>query len=156
MRFITRKNSDTGKKFQALEDEFEKCFQAQVALSEELGFESWRDAYWHKGGISAVIFTTPPDKALWKNVNGSRREWLPKRNTKAGSELGKKFDILPKVALSELNKCIGFRSNMNSIGLATQNDEYFGIMAKDEWEIIIPTDCEEVTVTRFNQLFKKD
>ena len=46
MYFITKKESETGKKFQKIKDKFKVCLEDQEALAEKYGFTSFRRVRW--------------------------------------------------------------------------------------------------------------
>ncbi len=154
MHFITKTNSETGKKFQVISKKAEEALKSEKALSKELGFKQWRGGYWMAfGGFSSVIFDNPPDKKLWKSVNGN--EWMPRLTSKEGKAIAAKLAATPRVGVDELNKCIGFNgAPFKRIGFAQGNKQYFGFKIDENWKVKIPKDCEEVTTTKYNQLFK--
>jgi hypothetical protein len=155
--FITERNTSTGLKFQALEHRINVATTAQKDFGNKYNFKIYRPSHisvW--GGISACVFENAPDEKIWKKVNNSEDEWMPRLNVKAGKEIQKEIDNLPLVSMEELNECIGFDSEdwtfMTHIGFA-YNDEYFGFSINDKWNIIVPEDCEEVTLTKYKNLF---
>lgn len=154
MYLITKKSTETGKKFETVANKSKVVLEAQKALSKEIGFSQWRDGYWLVwGGFSALIFKTPPDSKVFKKVNGN--EFMPKLNTKEGKVIQAKLDASPRITIEELNQCIGYNgSPFHTIGFAQKNKKYFGFVVGDDWGVKIPKDCEEVTVTKYNQLFK--
>ncbi len=157
MYFITKKNTATGKKFAALEAKMQVVTKAQKALSKELGATQWRDSYWVvMGGFSALIFPKgkEPDLKLWKNVNGSKTEWMPRYNRKASKEISNKINALPVIRNKDLNDCIGFKADIfKSIGFNPYSKDYFGFIAKEEWNIRVPKDCKEITYTQWKKIF---
>lgn len=157
MYFITPKTSDTGQKFKSIWDKIDLSLKAQKDLAKELGFYQWRLGYFKvAGGISSVSFKKEPDKKVWKNVNGAKDEWMPKKNTKEGSNIYKKMEALPSVSNNTMNKVIGLDDMFKTIGFARNEEkEYYGFTIKDYWDIKIPDDCEEVLASRYNQLFRK-
>ena len=57
MYFITKKESETGKKFQKIMDKLKVCLEDQEALAEKYGFTSFRRVRWEvAGGITSVTF----------------------------------------------------------------------------------------------------
>lgn len=54
------------------------------------------------------MFKDNPDERLWRRVK-SERAWVPRRDTKEGRELYKKFDALPKWDTEDLQKAVGFK-----------------------------------------------
>ena len=158
MKFIVKKDSEIGKKLQVVVEKMNECFNAQVALSEEIGFDEWRGLNWVlSGGISSVLFKQQPDMGIWKNVNGSKTEYMPKKSTKQGKEIAAKFEALPTIPRNAINKIIGFQdSPFRSVGFNSHNEEFFAILLKDEWDFTPPPEFEEITTTKYNQLFKKE
>jgi len=155
MYFITKKTSETGKKFQVISEKSDEVFKADKALAKEIGFHQWRPGYWLVyGGFSSLIFKNTPDEKVFKKVNGN--EWMPKKNTKVGKEIQAKLDATPRVTIDELNQCIGFNgSPFKTIGFAQNNKEYFGFIISEKWDVKIPSDCEEVTCSIYRELFYK-
>ena len=154
MHFITKKKSETGKKFQKIAEVAIASLKAEKALAKEFGFESWRGAYWHVyGGFSALIFKVNPNERIYRKVNGN--EWMPRMTTKEGKAIQAKLDSTPRVSINELNQCIGFDgAPFKTIGFAQNNDNFFGFIVDEKWKVKIPKDCEEVTTSRYNELFK--
>lgn len=157
MKFITPRTSETGKKLALVEQKVKDAHKACIALAEEIGFEQWRQEYLVvAGGISAVQFPkgTNVDTTIWKNENKSKTEWSPRLTSKEGKALQARFNALPVVRANELNDCIDWDAPfMKNIGVAFGNTEYFGITVREEWEVKMPTDCEEVTISKYKELF---
>lgn len=153
MKFKVLKTSKIGNNITNILKKADECREAQIKLSKELGFKSWRGGYWSAwGGISCVFFDNTPDTKLWKKQDDG---WFPKLNSKAGKELGKKFDELPRVSRRELNDTIDFKEpGFEKIGLNWSNDNYYGVMAQDDWGIVSNDELIEITNTEFNLLFK--
>lgn len=155
MYYITKRDSETGKKFQEVEKNSELAFEAQKKMAEKYGFDSWRRSF-HVvfGGISSCIFKEAPDPKIWKKVNGN--EFFPKYSSKVGALIAQEFSELPKVHVDTLNKCIGWEGqNFSHIGFSSSNKEYFGFTTNEKWDIAIPEDCEEITYKRYKELFKE-
>lgn len=154
MYFITRRNSETGIKFSGVEKLIYKAREESKAISKEIGFNKWREGYWLvAGGFSALIFKSTPDNKIFRKV--AKDEWMPKLNTKKGIEIQEKLNTVTKVTIDELNQCISFDgAPFKSIGYAFNNTEYFGFIVGDNWDCKIPSDCEEVTYSRYKELFK--
>ena len=158
MKYITKRNSTTGKKLVELEKEMNLCLKAQKKLAKEIGFEKWRQAYFTvAGGISAVFFKegTIVDKKLWKNVNDSENEWMPRLTSKEGKQIRAKINDLPCVMPESLNKCISDKiSPWSHPGIHFKNKTYIALDITQDWKIKMPKDCKEITVTEYNRLFK--
>lgn len=157
MYYITPKNSETGRKFQIIQEQAEICRKAQKALGDQLGFDEFRPAYWVVfGGISSCFMKEQPDKSIWKNVNNSPKEWMPRLNTLKGKNCNKLFKKLPVISIEELNSCIGFDgAPWKTIGFRHEKDGYFGFSINDDWVVSIPSDCEEITFGRYKEIFDK-
>ena len=156
MYFITKKDSETGKKFQKIVDKFDICFENQKALANKYGFTSWRGAYWViAGGISSVIFPkdTIVDTKVWKKVKDRKNEYTPRLNTKQGKSVQADFEQAPTITKSELNACIDWDEAFSNIGFDKGNDKYFGFCVGEDCNVVIPKDCEEITTTKYRELF---
>ena len=159
MYFITPKNSETGKKFQKIADKLDVCFENQKALAEKYGFTSWRGERWVvAGGISSVIFPqgTTVDTKVWKEVRDG--EYMPRLNSKQGKAIQADFDQAVTISKSELNACIGWNEGFSKhIGFCKANDEYFGFTIEEDWtDVPIPSDCTEITTSKYQELFKNE
>lgn len=155
MKFITKKDSETGKKFQKISEARKIAFNAQKAFAKKHGFKGFRPAYWVAfGGMSSCAdFKETPNSSIWKKFLSG--EYYPKKSTKEGKLIWQEIQDLPKVEIDDLNMCIGFNgAPFKTIGFAENNDEFFGFIVGEKWGAKIPSDCEEVTTTIFNNLFK--
>jgi hypothetical protein len=158
MRYITKKDSETGKKFLEVKKKMDEAQKAQRALALELGAKEWREGYFVRfGGISSLIFPDPEqvDKKVWKNVNKVKDEWMPRLTNKVGRAIHERIDNLPVVTSLDLNKCIGFNDKFKGIGVDFNNEEYISYITQPEWNAPVPEDCEEITYTRYNEMFGK-
>lgn len=151
MLFKTHRNGHTGKALQQIEKEIAICEQAQIKLSKEIGFYSWRQAknvaY---GGISCVYFAKPIDPTKWKiRYDG----FYPKRSNRAGKSLEKKFAVLPCLTIESLNKSVGFKGSIfKRVRLSFSNKEYYLFYIGDDWSYDPPKDCLEITKKEFERL----
>ncbi len=153
--YITKKDSETGVKFQELEQKMNQVRIEQKKLSEEIGFSRWRDDPWtFTGGFSSLLFEDKaPDEKIYKRSN-YRKEFMPKRNNKEGKLIHEKLKACPKVEKGEANACVNFDGHpFKSIGFAFNHQEYFGFQVEDTWNFTPPSDCEEITPTKYNELF---
>ena len=116
MYYITKKSTETGRKFQALSDQIQKSWDAHVAFSDKYKFKQWRGSSMYAfGDITACIeFEEEPDLRIWK-----KGQWLnsftPKKNTKEGKAIAKEIEDLPKVSKQNLNMCIGYNGDRKSV-----------------------------------------
>lgn len=155
MYFITKKDSETGKKFQALD---EKIIEKRDAINKLIDKYGLTGVYIHKpscgGRIHSVEFKETPNPKLWKKAR--HVGYYPKR-TKEGIAIIKEFCSIPQISSNDINMCVGFGGapfktigyNLTSIG------DYFGFEVGDDWVFTPPADCEEVTSSRYKQLFSK-
>ena len=151
--FITEKTSETGKKFQAIAAKRQIVREAALQLAKKYGFQEWRSSYWSVfGGISSCSrFDETPDSKIW-GKGAQLGEYYPKKNSKIGKTIHEEFKNLPIVSTEELNMCVGFDgAPFSTIGYSENNDVYFGFSIDDKWEITIPKDCEEVTLTKYKK-----
>ena len=157
MKFKTLKTSETGKKFAVVDKNISLAIKATRKLAKEQNFKQWRGNRWGlAGGIYSVLFEETPDLSVWKKI--APNEYSTKRSTKKGKEMWALLNELPVVFRHELNSCInldGFNFyGFNTIGFARGHKLYYGFEVGDEWAAKIPNDCEEITTTEYNKLFK--
>lgn len=154
MKFKTLKTSETGKRLAALIEKKEDVEAQAQALAKEYDATRWNigaGAVW--GGISALILTDEPDTKLWRRKHAG---WYPKKNSKAGKALAKRFEALPVVDKEDLNSCVGFGDRFfKTIGLNWMHEEYFGFAVGEDWEYEPPADCTEITVSEYNKIFRE-
>lgn len=146
MYFKTTKESETGKKFQALIDRAEAFKKGATELAKEFGFTWWRNGDGcFASGFSGVHFDRKPDKKIWRKVyTGVRGEYMPRGNTKIGKEIKKRMDALERVHITELNECIGFKETGKTIGF-DYNSDVFLFRLDEKWGFTPPADCQEIT-----------
>ncbi len=158
MYFITKKDSETGQKFQGIVEKHKIVHQARFEFCNKYGFDAYRqDAWAVYGGISSCgEFKETPDPKIWGKGSG-KGEFFPKANSKDGKIIRQEIENLPVVSRHELNMCVGYEAGapFNVIGFAQSNPEYFGFTTGNEWGIKIPADCEEVMYSKYQELFKK-
>tara|TARA_R110000796_G_scaffold236610_1_gene356104 strand:+ start:109 stop:579 length:471 start_codon:yes stop_codon:yes gene_type:complete len=156
MKFKTLKTTETGKKFTALFEKSKIAKQDAKDFSNKYGFSKYRGGYWCCfGGISSCLdFKETPDKKIW-GKGAEKGEFMPKGNSKIGKSIQKEIDDLTVVTGEELNECIGVEKEpFHTIGFTFNNDEYYGFIVGENWDFKIPEDCEEITVSEYNKLFK--
>lgn len=158
MRYITRKDSETGKKFMAAYDNMKNAEKEARELVTLLGAKQWRERYGvAAGGVAALVFDKKPDTKIWKNVYGSSKNWMPKLNCTEGKRINSLIENLPVVWRNELNQCIGFDGfPSKNIGFDIGKGEYVGFSVEEEWDVKVPADCEEVTTYRYNEAIGKE
>ena len=79
-------------------------------------------------------------------------------NTKEGKAVQADFDQATVITKGELNACIGWGEDfINCIGLDWNNDKYFCFKIEEDWtDVPIPSDCTEITTSKYRELFKKE
>lgn len=157
MKFKTLRSSETGQNIAAIFSEMQVCRMAQAKLSKEIGFTQWRQASLAAfGGISCAIFDKPVDSKEWKKVHDGV---YPKRNSRKGKTLEKKFATLPHISREGFNAAFGFTSHeakfQKIIGCNFSNEDYFLFDVGDDWDYEAPEDCEEITVSEYEELKTK-
>lgn len=156
MKFICKKDSETGKKIREVQDQLLNIHIYNDSLSEEYGFDRWFTyTFPFYKRISKVIFNPEKkvNKKIWKYVKGSDNEYVPRMDTPEGRIVEEKISKTPILTFYDMNMCIGFDDEFKSIGLQSENPDYWGIIVKEDWDIKMPLDCEEVTTSKFNEMF---
>lgn len=152
MYFITRKDSETGKKFQALNEKLLEKRAVINKLIEKYGLTNvYVDDPSFGGRIHSVEFKEDPNPKLWKKAR--KVGYYPKR-TKQGIAIIKDFSSVPEISSKDINMCVGFGgAPFNTIGynLSSPGD-YFGFEVADDWKFIQPADCEEVLSSRYREI----
>lgn len=156
MYLITKRDSETGKKFHQVERKIEKARKEQRMLAKKYGFQKYRQATWCvTGGFSSCLdFKETPDKKIW-GKGSEENEFFPKRNSNAGKRIYEEFQQMTLVSIKELNNCIGFEEAMFArIGFCHRHETHYGIVVDRKWNIEIPKDCEEVTESFYHNFLK--
>lgn len=161
MFFITKKDSETGKKMAELVERIKRIRLIQKEKQLKYGFKEFTDDYEGIGRIGWVRFNELeiPNKKLWKIIAPKHRGYGPRTNTREGEELRLEIAQMPFISNSEINEItnptlppwnrIGFTQNNGIFGFKTFDSEF----SDPNWKY--PADCEEVTETRYWQLFPK-
>lgn len=157
MYFKTHRSTETGKKFQIVNDKMLQSLAESKKLCESIGFTAWRrNSLTSMGGFSSLIFegAVQPDPKVFKVVNGN--EWMPKKNTKEGKKIQKQLDSVSVVTIDKLNDCVGLDgAPFRKIGFYNANEEYFIFSVSIDWEFTPPSDCIEITHAEYKQLTTK-
>lgn len=156
MFYITKKDSETGRKFTEVIISKDRAIKEQKAFAEKYGFRTFRAACWQAwGGISSCLdFKETPDKKIW-GKGLKKGEYYPRQNSKSGKDIYKEIENLHCVSIDVLNQCIGFDgAPFKQIGFASCNKQYFGFVVDKKWKIKVPKDCEEVLESKYDLLFQ--
>ncbi|MGE4412915.1 MAG: hypothetical protein AB7E45_04365 [Candidatus Caldatribacteriota bacterium] len=157
MYFITKINSETGKKFQALKAKFEDRLDAVKLLQEKYGFKNiYMDDEAFGGGVHSVAgFIEDPDSKHWRKIKATSG-YYPSKRTLKGREILKDFEAIQGISSEDINSCVGFCGGpVYTIGFNMNSDKYFGFQVGDDWVFTAPDDCEEVTRYQYLEIFKK-
>lgn len=156
MYYITKKDSDTGKKFMDIVDKIKEASNAAKEEAIRLGAEKFTTDSWHlAGGLTGIILPNRPDNKdliLRKSVK-VKNLYVPNRKSKSGRELETKWQQLPVVGKNELNNIINHDDPFSNIGFNYNHPEYIAFSIMEEWNVTTPDDCEEVTTTKYKEMF---
>lgn len=160
MKYKTLKTSKTGISFVDLFKQMKEAEKEISAFIEKFGTKE----YYRSGnalvGFHSLKLTGAGEPPLGFRVDKDlTNSFLPALKTKEGREVKKEINALPFISIDGANNCIGWDGKIKNchygnIGYAT-NDEYVFICAGDDWNIDMPKDCEEITVTEFKRLTEK-
>ena len=157
MYYITRKNSETGKKMQALLD---KASAIRKEISEYLKLlganpNQWvsSDNYFFNTGVIAVVFDKEPDLKIWKEFKNFPNSYQPRITTYEGKKIQAKLDSIEAIDRVDLNRIVGFGQVFQHVGFDLGSKDYFCFMLREDWRHTMPEDCEEITYKRYLELF---
>ena len=157
MYYITRKNSETGKKMQELLD---KASAIRKEISEYLKLlganpKSWvsSDKYFFNTVVRGVLFESEPDMEIWKVFKNFPNSYQPRITTYEGKKIQAKLDSIEAIDRVDLNKVVGFEQVFQHVGFDLGSKDYFCFMLREKWQHTMPEDCEEITYKRYLELF---
>lgn len=163
MRYITPIKSETGKKFHELKNKIKEVQKAADKEALIFGTDNYYEFRWAIcGGIEAIILQngTLPDGTLPQGLRltkdyTEKNAYVPNLRTKEGKEIKKRWESLPNVTKDELNSIVNHKEKVfSNIGYNFNSDEFVGFIVDEKWNVKVPDDCEEITTTRWNELFK--
>lgn len=154
MFFITKRYSETGLKFQKLDDKRKSMYLMMDNLQEEVRADNYYTSSNHAfGAIISFVFEKEPDLKIWK-YSKKDNDYTPKVSSKEGKIIKEKMKLIEFISKKELNSCITDKLLFaKTIGFNWSNKDFFGITIREEWGIEMPNDCEEVTTTKYNEMF---
>ena len=159
MYYITRKNSETGKKMQELLD---KASAIRKQISEYLKLlganpNQWvcSDKYFFNTGVIAVVFDKEPDLKIWKEFKKIPNSYQPRMTSYEGKKIQSKFQSIGVIDRVDLNEVVGFGQVFQHVGFDLGSKDYFCFMLREEWQHTMPEDCEEITYTKYLELFNR-
>ena len=160
MYYITRKNSETGKKMQELLD---KASAIRKEISEYLELiganpNQWvsSDKYFFNTGVMAVVFDKEPDLKIWKEFKKIPNCYRPRMTSYEGKKIQSKFQSIGVIDRVDLNEVVGFKQVFQHVGFDLGSKDYFCFMLREEWQHTMPEDCEEITYKLYLELFKNE
>ena len=157
MYYITRKNSETGKKMQELLDKASAIRKEISEYLELIGAKSnqWvsSDNYFFNTVVRAVLFETEPDMKIWKEFKKIPNSYQPRMTSYEGKKIQAKFDSIEAIDRVDLNRIVGFGQVFQHVGFDLGSKDYFCFMLREEWKHTMPEDCEEITYKRYLELF---
>ena len=157
MYYITRKNSETGKKMQELLDKASAIRKEISEYLELIGAKSnqWVSSnnYFFNTVVRAVLFETEPDMKIWKEFKKIPNSYQPRMTSYEGKKIQAKFDSIEAIDRVDLNRIVGFGQVFQHVGFDLGSKDYFCFMLREEWQHTMPEDCEEITYKRYLELF---
>ena len=112
MYYITRKNSETGKKMQELLDKASAIRKEISEYLELIGAKSkqWVSSnnYLFNTGVMAVFFDKEPDLKIWKEFKKIPNSYQPRMTSYEGKRIQAKFDSIEAIDRVDLNRIVGF------------------------------------------------
>ena len=157
MYYITRKNSETGKKMQELLD---KASAIRKEISEYLKLlganpNQWVSShnYFFNTIVRAVLFESEPDMNIWKVFKNFPNSYQPRITTYEGKKIQEKLDSIEAIDRVDLNRIVGFGQVFQHVGFDLGSKDYFCFMLREDWRHTMPEDCEEITYKRYLELF---
>ena len=157
MYYITRKNSETGKKMQELLD---KASAIRKEISEYLKLlganpNQWVSShnYFFNTIVRAVLFESEPDMNIWKVFKNFPNSYQPRITTYEGKKIQAKLDSIEAIDRVDLNRIVGFGQVFQHVGFDLGSKDYFCFMLREDWQHTMPEDCEEITYKRYLELF---
>lgn len=153
--YATLKTSETGKAFQKLVDEGARIKKEIVTYLDEIGVsnEYVCDGCSNFGtGIIEVGFDTEPDPKVWKKSKFHQGFYAPRLSSKEGKEIKGKFNEFDIIDDGDLNRIVGMKSIMRTVGYNIGKGAFFGFSVDSEWKHKMPIDCTEITGTDYENL----
>ena len=147
--FKIPRGSETGKKFLEIEKRIINSRNEIDKFLDKYDCTSYSPNRWeYFGGIECVNIDNSDNK-IWRKEPSLQNCLVPRLNTKKGKEIQEEMDALPSVGVREVNACIDWEEEFNSIGFSWENKEYYYISVFVEVEV--PKDCIEVLWSEFNR-----
>ena len=157
MYYITRKNSETGKKMQGLLD---KASAIRKEISEYLELIGANPNKWGSSNryilqthFYSALFDETPDMKIWKESKELPGTYQPRRMNYEGKKIALKFESIEPIERDAINEIIGYGQVFRYAGYDINNPDYFCFKIEESWGHTMPEDCEEITYKRYLVLF---
>lgn len=152
--YATLKTSETGKAFQKLIDEAARVRKEISAYLDEIGADDYASdpGSAFGTGIVEVSFVTEPDPKVWKKSKYYEGFYTPRLSSKEGKKIKEKFNEFDNITEDDLNRIVGMRSIIRTVGCNTGKGAFCGFATDSEWGHQMPIDCIEITGTEFENL----
>ncbi len=154
---ITR-NSETGRKFKALDSRCAEVRKQIAAIGEKYGFG--HDYYTRgenaAGGVVAVCFPEGKevDAKLWKSGECGYRTFAPHLKGE-GKKIREELNACGEVTRYEYNDVMGVGDIFHLIGVDS-NDEFYVVAMNKSKSSGIPADAVEITASEFSEISNGD
>jgi hypothetical protein len=156
MFYITKRDSETGIKFQELDNKRIVMYSQMDELQKQVKADSYYTSSSHAfGAIVSFVFEKEPDLKIWK-YSKKDNDYTPRASSKEGKSIKEKMKLIEFISKKELNSCLTDKLLFaKTVGFNWSNADYFGISIREDWCIEMPNDCEEVTTTKYNEMFTR-
>jgi len=161
MYHITKHTSETGKKLLHLRNRIRGVRKVEQALADKYQIHKWResgDPFIAVGRMVSFVFKEGviPDPELFRKSSKHDGNYVVNLKYKEGKKIYREeFDTLPYISCRDVNACIGWKEDLGCVGWNFSNKEYIAIKSNEELETVFPEDCEEITLTKYRELFIK-
>ena len=152
--YATLKTSETGKAFQKLVDEAARIRKEISTYLYEIGADDYASdpGSAFGTGIVEVGFEKEPDLKIWKKSKYYEGFYTPRLSSKEGKKIKEKFDEFDDIDDDALNRIVGMRSIIRTVGCNIGKGAFFGFSVDSEWKHQMPIDCTEITGTDYENL----
>lgn len=150
--FKVPKDSETGRKFQALRENREAALNAWETMGKKYGFQEVIEPLFGYGGFACgCVFYEEPDLKIWEKMHKDNREkrYTPRLSHPKGRAIQKEFDSMPIEESCAADKLVGCeKGDLVSQTLKSRGD-YFLFRVESYLEFEDPDDCIEIPETEY-------
>ena len=152
------KTSNTGKEIKKVLEEFKAINKRIKTLCDEFGTETYNTGY-QTAGIVAMKFDKEPDMSMFKYYDKAKRLYAPKKSTKAGKSLLKRFEACGSLPRDVIDKIVGNEEFLYTCGFE-EKQECYVISTRDKWhdnpKFKLTEDCKEIKWSDYKELKELD